>query len=413
MAMSTTAPRPTAATVARRRGLAAGLHSASLLLFCLCFAAPGGLIGLGALQGTLPPPLDESGEFLPASFQWIWFIPLAVSVLRWRPGRQHAPLMRAAGLTLLAGVASWLMGGSERSMPNEAWMPLVSGAIAVLAFALMPEEEARHHLRLVMLANAWTIPAVLVLRLASGSDFLRLNALGLNANSSGLIFAMWWMLLQSRLALPVDLGRSRLASLLALLAVLVSGSRTAYLIVLAALASDPRWRRINWQTVAVAVIGAAVLVVALSRSTGGEDHGEYAPPDEVATTSLESVSAVGRAWSLLVGVQVLSETTWSGTQSVEGAVQMIRDHGYPTFSHSTALMLLILYGAIGAVLVPVLVWRMVRVDAPALVRAVMVTMFLISGGLVTNPKEVALCIVLLVLWPDARGRRAPPTGPAK
>jgi hypothetical protein len=379
-----------------------------LIVFAICYAAPGIVLQITSYSGTLPWPLSESNEFLPATFQLLWFVPALSSLMVFRARRI---CRRAVFTTIFLTICSALslLTALALSLPAaEAWLPLASAALAVFPFALMPTSQARAHLRFVLLCNLLTLPMVLLGRSLSGDVDFRLNAFGLNANSSGLIFALWWLLLQAESRIPALRPKPwllRCITVGAFVAVLSSGSRTALALVLVGMLANPQFRRLlSWRALLIAAGVILVAVIALDRSFEGERYGQYTPPEILLGTGFETFGATGRAWSLMVGLDVLRDSGVSGTQSVMRAVEEIRARGYPTFSHSTLMMFLILYGWVGLMLTMGVLIRLRRIRVALTVRMMLIVMFVLSGGLITNPKEIALCAMLLAMWPPASAR---------
>jgi hypothetical protein len=311
-------------------------------------------------------------------------------------------------LAALAGVAAFIGGvfGAEGTL--EAWMPPAAGALALLPFACVPPEVGRRWLGHVLVANAATVPAVLAKRLAEGSEFLRLNVTNLNVNSTALIYALAFCGAVD-VARRTRARRSWCVAILYAGVVLVSGSRTAAPLLVVPWCTVAALRRIRFQQVIVLMgLAVALAFVAATRIDAGEEYGSTHPPVELEGGSAESLGVVGRAWSFFVGWEVVQEYAIRGTQSVEGAVAEFQARGFYSFAHSTLLMLVIVYGVAGVLMGAIVVRVLMRIPAGWGVRLAAVSVVALSGGLVTNPKELALtCAVVLVLLEHGRVRVSP------
>jgi len=272
--------------------------------------------------------------------------------------------------------------------------------------------------------NALTLPFVLMKRIAEGGEFLRLNAANLNVNSTGLLYGVAFCALvvdrprehakraapqgtdpdqgeSRREQAPSNRGNQRWHTVLLVLfgaIVLLSGSRTALLLLVAPLLTRSTLRWLNLRNALLAAVLLITAAFAFSRRISeGEDLGTATLPSDLEGTAAEDLSIVGRAWSLLVGVDVLSETRFAGTQSVEEAITRFQEGGVHSFAHSTMLMLVILYGVLGVLFCAICAWFVCRLTAAVSVRVTFVLLLLVSGGLITNPKEIALMFLAPLL----------------
>jgi hypothetical protein len=282
-------------------------------------------------------------------------------------------------------------------------MPLTSTGFGLLAIGLCAGRSLDKFIDQIMFLNFATLPLVFLWRLSQQSDFIRLNPFGLSANGAGTLFALWF--LRSSLARAYrHTSRSALqfafVSIVSFAAIVLSQSRTALLLVLPTLFVATR-RLSKWMKRGVIFFGVlAAVTLILYRNSQGEEHGNNSPPEEISQSVFGDLSVVGRTWSLLVGFDALSDTGFLGTQSVQGAIEIIREHGFPTFSHSTVLMLLIIYGLLGAVIVGLLVWQIVISSLSFASKIMLILVFSLSGGLLSNPKEIMLLTVLVVSLPQ-------------
>jgi hypothetical protein len=139
----------------------------------------------------------------------------------------------------------------------------------------------------------------------------------------------------------------------------------------------------------------AAFAVFNHRGEAQEDFGSFTPNVTINNSIIEGVGIVGRSASILVGLQVLQDTFPAGTHSVESSISKFNDYGYPTFAHSTALMIAINQGIIGLMLILYLMQYFIRLQIGLILSLIMIAFFLFSGGLVTSAKEIVLIWIIL------------------
>lgn len=376
------------------------LENLAELLLLAVFLMPAPAFAVLELKGQLPGELGD--VVAPACVQFLWAIP-AIPLVLSRPRSFARPIRDAISLLLALATYSVLAASIVGTPgPHEAWMPPLAGALSLLPFLYMSLPRARRLLLAILVSNLLTIPFVLVKRFSEGGEFLRLNISNLNVNSSGLVYGIAFcaLIVQGRGA---DRERTRLPlPLLFAGSVVLSGSRTALALLIAPFLTARVLRSLRvWHWLA---IGALVVVVGLA-FVARSDREEFntKPPAELEGTAAESLSMVGRAWSILVGFDVLSESGTVGINSVEAAAQAFQDRGFFSFAHSTLLMLVIVYGIGGGVLFLVCARRIWSLDAGLAVRAAVLGVLIVSGGLITNPKDIALTFLVVVLLFRGRG----------
>jgi hypothetical protein len=397
-----------------RRTVGLSAEAIARLLLVVVYLLPSAAFSVMSLTGTLPGGLDE--DVTPACLPALWMLPSLPLLLR-RPTFRNRSVLRAVEvLVVLAAVSFALAHVFGVGGPVDAWMPPLAGACALLPFACVDRDTGRSWLTDILVTNAMTLPGVLAKRLVEGSDFLRLNVSNLNVNSSGLVYGLAFCAAVTCVrAQPHARARSLwLAAGLYATVVLLSGSRTAALFLVAPWCTREAVRRLRMrQVVLVAGLVATLLAVMGGRIGEGEEYGSTRPPDELQGGAAESLSVVGRAWSLMVGWEVLQEAAPIGTQSVEGTVSEFQAKGFYSFAHSTFLMFVIVYGVVGAFLCVLCTSAIARIDSVASIRVATLAVMVASGGLVTNPKELALTVaVLLVLFQQTRSGVCTPDGRA-
>jgi hypothetical protein len=371
------------------------------ILFAIIFALPGDLLNIVSKVGTLPYDITKSGQFMPSTFQAIWLVLLAWSALIWKWGCNWNKALFAASFMAVLAIASKLIGIYIGVNNAEAWMPMASASIVLLALSMVNKKDATLFINIIMLANLLTIPLNLLYRVAEGNYDFRLNPFGLNANASGMLFAIWYFILERNALGGIRLNERyrRFVLYASAFAVIFSGSRTAlFMLAINLLIKFKRTVRFNVKYIGISIVLVALTAIFLFRSlVGTENHGSYTPPEELSGSVYESFGALGRAWSILVGFEVLNETGIYGTQSVGESIDKMQDKGYPTFSHSTILMLVILYGLPGLIFAMLSINSVMNMPIYLHNKLMIVLMFAISGGLLTNPKEIAMYGLLLCL----------------
>lgn len=355
------------------------------------------------LKGQLSASLTEV-EVMPACVQPLWLIALLPVWLERRSLRDGRIVRIALLLTAFAAAsagAAWWAGTLGTA---DAWMPPLGAALALLPFAWLDRDEGRRVLVAILGLNALTIPAVLAKRLAEGGDFLRLNVTNLNVNSTGFVYGLAFCAAVFELQRAEPRISERAGKLLAggaAAVVLLSGSRTAILFLVAPFLTRAALRSARWTHVLAACALLAVAGAAWSqRTSGGEEYGAVAPPAELEGTAAESLSVLGRSWSLLVGLDVVTVSGATGTQSVEEALNQFERRGFNSFAHSTVLMLAIIYGLLAVPFLAACGAGIRRLGTGAPFKIVLVTSLLLSGGLITNPKEIALTLLVPLLLLD-------------
>lgn len=374
------------------------MKTISVALLALLWAMPSQIIGSLAITAPLPFPFDLSREIFPPSFGLYWVALPAIAALRLSGEPRWQEAGAAASVLGVSAGMSYVISLYSGYQHIDAWLPLCAGALGVLAFAFSPKAEVGYYLNWVMVCNALTLPFVLALRIAEGGEFLRLNAFGLNANATGLLFSLWFLWLSfcpnASPGLSVKLRRGLVA--VAILVVLASGSRTALIILAVGVLYQGGGPLSGLASPSRILLILLASVVFWDRVGQGEDYSSHPPPDFLRGTVFEHLSVLGRWWSLLTGVGAIGMVGFSGTQSVYRAIETFQDLGYPTFAHSTFLMLFLVYGMLGlfvAICFCMLVWSTAM---PTAAKLAFLALLSLSGGLVTNGKEIALTVVILL-----------------
>lgn len=376
------------------------LENTAELLLLAFFLLPAPAFTLLEIKGQLPGDLGDVVS--PACVQFLWALP-AIPLLLARPRSFTRPIRNAILLLLALATYSIIASSVSRTAaPHEAWMPPVAGALALLPFVYMDPSRARRLLLAVLTSNLLTIPFVLIKRIGEGGEFLRLNISNLDVNSSGLVYGIAFCALVVHSQAP-DQPRARLPlPLLFAASVVLSGSRTALALLVAPFLTARVLRSLRiWHWVAITALLVVVGLAFVARSDPEEFNAK--PPAELEGTAVESLSMVGRAWSILVGFDVLSESGPLGTNSVEGTSQEFQDRGYFSFAHSTLLMLIILHGIGGGVWFLLCARRIWSLEAGWVVRGSILGVLIVSGGLITNPKDIALTFLVVLLLFRGRG----------
>lgn len=354
-------------------------------------AVPGPILDLFSVEGGVPDYYRLADEPIQLSiFQPIWLIILLFVITICGGGIKNKNFnLWYYFIIVLAGcstIVSYLAYGNI----GDIYLILASAAFALKLYSYFSINELRKIISYAMVINFATMILNFLIKafLYNTIDY-RLNSFGLNYNSCALIFLLYFILVSKEHS-----QRGGMLKYWPLIAIALTGSRAAI-----ALSTIPLiFRKYTITTVLIfcSLIMAAYAIFNF-RGEDPEDFGSFVPAVTINNSIIENFGLLGRSASILVGLQILQDTFPIGTHSTELSINKFNNYGYPTFAHSSALMILINMGLIGLLVATLIIYHLAKLRTSLVLSGALVAYFVFSGGLITSTKEIVLIWIILFL----------------
>ncbi len=360
-------------------------------LVLIPLVAPGPVLSLFSFEGNIPNYYKITGEPIQVSnFQPIWCLIMILIglIVNWKVANRS--FNTGSYLFLILSIASAATAYLAYGEVGDVYLVLASTGLALKIFSYFSICELNRVINYSMSLNFLSMLFNFCIKLTMGQiEEVRLNSFGLNYNSTGIIFLLYFIYLLK------DSSRgSNFSTYWPLVPIILTGSRSV--IAISAIISVLKKYSVSsvFVLTTFAVIGIGIFKY---RGEVQEDFGSFTPNITLESSIIEDLGVIGRSASILVGMQILQETFPVGTQSVELSINKFNDYGYPTFAHSTVLMLLINLGGLGLILIFLLIYFLINSNINIIISVLLIAYYLVSGGLITSTKEMLLTWTLLYL----------------